>query len=156
MFTERPIVPRCGDGMPRVFAFHRSSRAISACYESCADLASFQQRVEALANELCCGPCAINLLVAINAFDDSEPLELLTRAIDTKRCDVLIVESLDRISREPGVLHNFLSGLGQTGVRLVAIDDRFDSAMDGLPMTFALSPAGGSVPAGAVDLNGCT
>lgn len=156
MFTEIPIVPRCADGSPRVFIFHRSSRLVSGWDEAQNSFAEFQRRVDVLLDSLCRGPRRVTLLsiTGSETFDDEAALATLMRAIDTDRCDLLIVESLSRISREPCELHNFLSGLGQTGVRLVAIEDGFDSAVESLPVTFGLPLTGGSVPPGAVDLNG--
>lgn len=156
MFTDLPIVPRCADGMPSVFVFHRSRPVAFRSYGARGSLADFRVRVDELLDGLCRGPRGVIVLSVADGGkrDDEAGLGTLMRAIDTQRCDALIVESLSRISRDAQVQREFMAGLGQTGVRLLALDDHVDSAVDSLVTAFSTGRVDRPVAHVAIALNG--
>ena len=122
---NRPLAPNDLEGPLRVLAFTRLPRAAAAFESSTANLARAGQWVRR----------RYDWPVEFHLCEDASPevtaIDVVTQAgwlIEAGDWDVLVVDYLTRISRSAADLVEFVRHCLEHGVRVIGIDDDFDTS----------------------------
>jgi hypothetical protein len=128
MFAQKPVVPRHEDGVPRyVFVGHRDvPRFCESSTRESRD--SMYREAEQKIERLLSDPTGARMVCCLSGSGNGRvTLAELRKLIDSRQCDVIVVDDLSCLGRRQFRLWAFLDQAVNSGVRVISLAEELDS-----------------------------
>jgi hypothetical protein len=139
MFADKPIVTHHDDGVPRFVVFGRNG-----CDGDSID--SRRGHVERAIEELFPGPMIVHHVQHCpDPHCDGNGLAELRQLMDSRQCDVVVVDDMTRLDRRPARSLRLIQTLVEYKTRFISIADRIDTAAEGWQLACFAAALNGSL-----------